>query len=313
MVTRYNDRLGATDALLDDNEAGCVAVLKTYLDESASSTDRVLTVAGILLDTPHSRKLNHFWKDTLKEYDLDHFHMTDCANGAPPYDAIGRPRCDKLARRLIQAIRRHVEFQVAVSLNISEYVECARTVSLESNIDLLHGFGGPYSFLVQLCMHAVADYSDAKSSKEPISYYLEQGNECQGETNDILGRICLTPGLVDRLRYYRHAFVPKLGMRLLQAADIVAYEWMRDRCEQMERERIRPRRLSLAYLIKNLLVRVEHLRREDLLHRQRESLEFNIKVIKTNLWRRYNPDTFSELGDLVLAGKPLRGRVMMKT
>lgn len=316
MLTGSGEREDATDALLDDTEPGRVAVIRTYFDESASVSDRVLTVAGVLLNTPHSRKLNRLWKHVLDEYGLDHFHMTDCANGAPPYDVLGGPKCDQLARKLISAIRGHVEFQTAISMNVSDYAECARTVSFESGIDFLRAFGGPYSFLVQMCMHAMADYSDAKDSTEQITYYLEQGHACQSEADGILGRIYLSPEVVRRLRYYKHSFVPKFGpngMRLLQVADVLAWEWMRDRCEQVERAHVRPRRLSLAYLLKNRLERVEHLRASEILVRQRESLAFNINVVKTVSWQKYDAGAFAELEEFVLSGKPIRGSVMMKT
>lgn len=252
-------------------------MLKAFFDESVNQNKTVITIGGIALSAARARKMAKAWSPILKEFSLTHFHMTDCAVNAPPYTGLAKGHADGLARRLIREIREHADVQIAHSINVQDYLNCALKISQETNIDWLNAFGGPYSFLTQLGVNAVGDWCDAIKYNELVTYYFEQGYSCQPEAHKFLSMIPSDRMMRMRLRYYTHVFIPKIGPTahaLLQAGDIIAWEWMRDRLEQFEREPIRPRRLSLSFLIKNRITRLEHLRETEILHRFRETYQY---------------------------------------
>ncbi|MDP8983401.1 MAG: hypothetical protein M3O35_22730 [Acidobacteriota bacterium] len=280
-------------------------MFKAFFDESIDRDKTVLAIGGFFFEPLHARKLNQAWKRTLahKDFGITDFHMTDCANSAPPFDKLGKGPCDRLARSLIKHIRHHAEFQVAVSVNIAEYVKCARMISEESGLDWLFSFGGPYTFIAQMAINNIAEYCDERAYRGLITYYFEQGTSFQKEAERFLGLIPFSPRLLTKYRYYTHMFVPKkgpAGMRLLQAADILAWEWMRDRTEQFEQPPVRPRRLSLSFLLKNRLGRREHLRESEIMPRFRDTLDANIKILATG-WKPYVRSEFDRLADIALS------------
>ncbi len=294
---------------LDDIPCGSkVLVLKAYFDESISADKRTLTVAGFLLDKEHARRLSKKWGAILRDYGIDWFHMTDCANGASPYDALGRPKSDRLARRLIRAIRQHAEMHIAVSVDLPEFVDCCRTASAQSGIDVLHSFGGPYTWCTQWCMDVVGGWCKERAYNGPVTYIFEQGNSFQVEADRFMGFIPFNQEIKSKYRYYTHAFLPKKGPqgnRLLQASDILAWEWMRDRREQIDRDPIRPRRMSLSFLLSKRIGNTRHCRRYEIEQNLASTLRFNIDTFGSSGWKPYTKNTFDSIAALVLDLKAL--------
>jgi hypothetical protein len=87
------------------------------------------------------------------------------------------------------------------------------------------------------------------------------------------------PHVKQKYRHYSHAFAPKHGkdgLALLQAADILAWEWMRDRQNTIELHS-RPRRLSLTYLLRNIAPYVCHMRLSELELLQSSTAKYNLR------------------------------------
>jgi len=155
-------------------------------------------------------------------------------------DAMERGRRDRLARRLINAIHSHAELQIAVSVNVEEFIASSRKASIETGMDFLNAFGAHI-----LGQHRRA-WSPSRSGakKEPTTglspIFLNRGTPFQTEADRFLNMIPFDKEVRTKYRYYTHVFVPKEtehGNRLVQAADILAWEWMRDRSEQIEKYR----------------------------------------------------------------------------
>jgi len=295
------------DQLLEDL-AGNLVVLKAYFDESISGDKKLLAIGGFLFDRTHARRLNRQWKLILKDYNLDFFHMCDCANGAPPYDAMERGRRDRLARRLINAIHSHAELQIAVSVNVEEFIASSRKASIETGMDFLNAFGGPYTWAAQACMESVAQWCKERAYNGPITYFFEQGNAFQTEADRFLNMIPFDKEVRTKYRYYTHVFVPKEtehGNRLVQAADILAWEWMRDRSEQIEKISVRPRRLSLTFLLKHRLAAVRHWRDTELQASFGDTFRHNLNTQGPQGWKPYDESGFQSRAELVLALKSL--------
>lgn len=263
-----------------------------------------MTVAGFVFDKPRARKISRKWKAILNEpqYGLEMFHMVDCANGAPPYDVLGRPKCDRLARRLIQQIREHMDCEFAFSVKVDDFINVARIVSQETGIDWLTGYGGPYTYLTQECLAWVGRWCREAAPRELVTYYFEQGNAFQSEANHFLNLLTSEPSLsewANRYHYYTHMFLPKRDTRPLQAADILAWEWMRDRTEQLERVPIRPRRLSLSYLLHRRINHVVHFREPDLLTSFRLTAAHERTLQRSGTWKSYAPTELEKSADKI--------------
>src|SRR5438046_458336 len=106
--------------ILDEDSSRHIAMFDAFFDESMSGDGTgLISMAGLILAPDHRLSLNREWKTLIEgePYKLHSFHMTDCANNAPPYDRLGGARCDSLARRLIRLIHAHAAYAIAVSVS----------------------------------------------------------------------------------------------------------------------------------------------------------------------------------------------------
>ncbi len=248
--------------------------MEAYFDESLDGTTSVIAVAGYLFEPDYAKRLDEQWKDLLHQHGLEFFHMTDCATNAPPYDALGPEKCDLLARALIKGIREHMYFQVAASIELEQFDRLAGLASEQIHTDFRKMFGGPYTAALMYCLSEIGAFARGHGWK--ISYFFERGYKDESEAEFAMGLVRRDAHVLQKCCYGSHTFADKRDVRLLQAADILAWQWSIDWANQFG-GRGRPRRRDLAALLKDRLTSVKHFRVNDLEKYFNDTLEYHYK------------------------------------
>lgn len=193
-----------------------------FFDESGTSAaDHWLVVAGYLFDDRNRLELDGKWRSMLadsidaKGNSLPYFHMGDCAHNTKVFRHFTRIQCDQIARRAIASIVEHMEFGFAVSID----------KRLASSIPTDGLFSSPYSFACWQCLMSVRRWADERKYSGDVVYYFENGHESRAEADRLMKEIFSEPTLRKAYRVVQHGFHNKGEVRLLQCADILAWQW----------------------------------------------------------------------------------------
>ena len=220
-------------------------VLQSYFDESISGP--VLCVAGYVYTKRDARLLERDWAAMLRRWKLPYFRMSACAHRSEPFNKLTRDQCILVQTKAIGLVKKYAQFGVAVSINEDEYkAAMPSTDGLPPHIKVF--IDGAYELCVWLCMQRVRiavveqfGHHDAR-----IGYFFEQGHAHQSRANRLMQAILSTPEIAAAYRSIGFGFVPKEAGGPVQAADLLAWHWAKDRKSQSEG---RPRRKDLASLI----------------------------------------------------------------
>lgn len=216
--------------------------MRAYFDESGTTeASPVFCMAGFIISRGASEQMSERWQTMLDKYHLPCFHMTDCANGAPPFDALSMNERIEAEKEAISIIRDTITYGFAVTLKPSEY---DKTVPHSPEI------GSPYSLCAHTCLTAVRGWANNFKFDGSISYIFEAGHKSQGEANGIMTRIFKRPNLRAEHRYAEHGFAEKTVVLPLQAADIIAWQWFTENKRRLEGKRPHPRKDYVELMIK---------------------------------------------------------------
>ncbi len=191
-----------------------------YFDESGTNLDAAyLTVAGYMSPEYRWNAFELEWKTALEQLGLAFFHMTDCANGAPPYDHWSKEERWSMQQRMFSILNRHALCGMGVAISMASY---RRIVSPVADAK----FPGPYGLAVRLTIDAGANTAAFLGvDMDPwIDYRFESGVVGSGKIAQAVAR--LGTQLRD-LRVESVEFQRKDQLTPLQTGDIAAYELMR--------------------------------------------------------------------------------------
>jgi hypothetical protein len=216
--------------------------MKAYFDESGEcDISPVFCMAGFIIEREAARQMSERWQKMLDAYRLPMFHMTDCANGAPPFDSLTMDERIAAEKEAISIIRDTITYGFAVSLKPREF---SKSVPRSPEI------GSPYSLCVHTCFTGVRGWANHTNFAGKISYIFEEGHRSAGEANGIMRRIFYKPEMRAEHRYISHAFADKCMVLPLQAADLIAWQWFSENKRQIERTRPNPRKDFQELMIK---------------------------------------------------------------
>ncbi len=181
------------------------------------------------------------WARALSEkgQGIKYFHAKEYAHLRGEFKRVGfqRKDADELYRYLITLIRRRARFGVAVSAVESDFQAVKPQWATYSF----------YSFLAQSVAGGIHNWAESRKFSGRIAYFLEGGHKDQNEVTRGLNVLREFPVLRSSSRYLSHTLGSKADFCGLQAADILAYEWFKDRKNQIEGSP-RARRRSLLAL-----------------------------------------------------------------
>jgi hypothetical protein len=231
---------------------GYVAIqIETYFDESGSHDgSRVLCVAGYVFEKTQAIRFTRKWKKVLSRFGLPYFHMVDCAHGNGVFANLKPSQRVAVEKAMIKLIQENVRQGLAVTIDAKEFKEV---------MPYHPSIGTPYSFCCHLIIAGVAGVIDANPSIGKCGYFFEAGHQSMSEANRIMTELFAHPEAKSRQRYAGHAFVSKEDAPAVQAADLLAWQWYKDRNRQLDG---RPRRKDCAALLKGQHTNAIHLDRD---------------------------------------------------
>ena len=188
-------------------------LFEAYFDESGSHEgSEVLRVAGYIYQKEDRLNLDWQWKEVLDQYRIPFFRMVDCAHGNKPFDQLTKPERIASETRMIELIKKYMRFGISATIR-------------ESDFDAWNA-GGPtiyesaYSWCCYMCIIGVAQWANANSINEKVSYFFEAGHRHQAQSETLMHHVFEIPDF----RYLFHSFVNKRLVRLIQSADILAWQ-----------------------------------------------------------------------------------------
>ena len=204
-------------------------VLDGYFDESGTHDEsETIAVAGFLAHADQWLWFEGKWREALKKYGLEFFHMVDFAHRAPGYDWPEDVRQERLGN-LISIINksRPSSFGVAFPKKLFDSVFTGR---------VREHIAGPYGFASWLCLNLASRELDEVPLETGVSYIFEDGARGKGEFLKMYEALPTFPGGKEGLHVLSLRFEDKRCFVPLQAADILAYELNLDRVRQFQPE-----------------------------------------------------------------------------
>ena len=218
-------------------------VLNGYFDASGNHKGSgAVAVAGFLARAPDWVEFSARWQLALSECGLSEagFHMTDFANGAPPYDTWTDEQKRQRLARLLTIITERKATSFGIVVRRHEFDECLS--------DRAHKIcGDVYGLAVIACFMEIGNLIHDIDVDAWDSYVFEAGDEGSGQVLRAFKHNIKDLVQKERMRLLSLRFEPKDKFLPLQAADILAYELYRDAARKMG-SHSRPARYPLSQL-----------------------------------------------------------------
>jgi len=224
--------------------AGGYAMIEcqAFFDESSSHSGApFLCLAGYIFKKSQAIKLGHEWKKVLRWKRLPYFRMSECAHGNGPFADLTKLERIEVAKRMIEIIKARAIQGIAVTINNLDFVSAGAEYP-----NLVRVYKTPYGFVSHTILAGVASWLDANPRVHSMAYYFESGHKSEAHAERNMQQIFASQQKLVQYRYSGHGFVPKIKSPAVQAADLLAWQWYKDRKNQGEG---RPPRKDCASLM----------------------------------------------------------------
>jgi hypothetical protein len=160
--------------------------------------------------------------------------MVDCAHGNGVFQKLEKDERAEVAKRMIDIIKARAIQIIAVTIDKQDFKSV-----MADRPGAARAYPTPYSFISHTAMSAVRAWIYANPRVGLMHYVFEDGHDSAAQTRRAMGNIFRVPEKREQYRYGGFSFVPKRHSYAVQAADLVAWQWYKDKKNQMEG---RPRR-----------------------------------------------------------------------
>lgn len=225
-----HDLLEILDAIAPGKD-DLVTVIQAYFDESYGP-DGLLCVAGYVFTKAGLRGITREWGNMLRRYKLPYFRMSDCAHGNGAFANVGADTRDKIAREAIRMATHYSAFGVATTLMEPEF-----NAKVPEGPYLGNARG--YEFAVWNSLMGVRQFMKQAQFKGKVAYLFEAGHRSQASANRLMNQLFTLPNLRDEYQYHSHTFIPKESGAPIQAADLLAWQFYRDRRRELDGQKRR--------------------------------------------------------------------------
>jgi hypothetical protein len=226
---------------------GWLAVLdfECAFDESGTHEGSpIVCVAGYIMEKSQARELDREWNEVLNwadlEHPLEHFHMADCAPdpGNGVFAGISKSHRKQIVSRMIGIIKRRTIQGLAATISVSDFNEHVAG----------HPFyPDPYVVVSHMILSGVSRWIEAQNVEvSRVAYFFETGHKSRSDAEALMSMMFRNPIFGADYHHAGHAFIPKNGNPIVQAADLLAWQWLKDRKNAAEG---RPRRKDLESLL----------------------------------------------------------------
>lgn len=219
--------------------AGDYAVmLQAYMDASEKPSG-VFCVAGLAFGPDRAKKAAREWAGLWGQTSC---HMTDLHSRAKgsAFAEWDNERAGEMLKKSIAIMTGKASYGVAVSCDIQEFEKLAPKSATQDSVKYLGAFRRPYGACMHLAMSYFGHVVSAARSKARIAYFLERGDAHQSEAISFINLAVEEPKIIDLYSYISHTVIAKADCRLLESADILAWEWATQRDRQKRSMHIRP-------------------------------------------------------------------------
>lgn len=194
---------------------GLLALAESYFDETNthSSSER-LCVGGYIFLKDAAEEQTKRWSVLLDRWNIEHFHMVDCAHNAGVFKHLTANECDLAAREAIAIIKETASAGVCVTVLESDYIELVPQMTF---------LGSAYDQSARDVISCVANWIERKRFSGDMHYFFEAGVDTQNNASHSILQMMKEPDIKREARYAGHSFVFKNKSPGVQAADILAW------------------------------------------------------------------------------------------
>ena len=193
-----------------------MAMYRAYFDESTGNDSPILVVAGFLADDRLWGRFEPEWKAVLNEWGLTAFHASHFATRKKEFRGMSESDRQGLIGRLLDVIRRQVQFGFATVVHIKDYN------SVFQGMERVEA-GSAYALCCLSCAFQVGEWAKLNDQAEPVGFFFDDGNPRAGEALTALLAQKKDPTLSE-YKIGGIAFDDDERLVPLQAADLAAYE-----------------------------------------------------------------------------------------
>jgi hypothetical protein len=243
MMVGESPAVWITNRLLRTGGIAVVLEAECGFDESGTHDGSpIVCVAGYVIAKEQMPELDREWNEVLKWDQLPHalpyFHMSDCAPepGNGVFAGIEKPLRAEVAKRMIEIIKNRTQVGIAATVSVAEY---------ESILTGHPFYPDPYVVAAHMVLQGVLRWIVSNPSVSRILYFFETGHRSRMDADALMQTLFSLPTLEEEYRYAGHSFIKKVGNPIVQAADILAWQWVKDRKNQLEGRRRRADLVSL--------------------------------------------------------------------
>jgi hypothetical protein len=218
-----------------------VQLIEAYFDESGSDANSdVLCVAGYVFEKGSCAEMDSKWQAVLSNYKLPFFRMSACAHGTKPFDALTLDQRIEVEKEMIRLVKQYAAYGTAVTVEPKRF---------DAIMPKIPEIGSAYSFCAHSILVSVRLWADKNNYSGDIAYFFESGHRSQSQANAIMQGLFSIPRQMLAHRYASHTFADKKKVRPLQAADLLAWQWLTDHKRRLKGKN--QRRKDCAALVEN--------------------------------------------------------------
>ncbi|MFZ0523185.1 MAG: DUF3800 domain-containing protein [Candidatus Acidiferrales bacterium] len=228
---------------------GTVGPLKAYFDETGTHGAPVVCVAGYLFDGEAAAKFEALHTERVKPLlplsAQGIFHAANCFSRCDEFDSLTQAQSNDIFDAMIEVLKSTPMYGMLTEIETAVYQ--AEVKRLGPKVRRM--VGSAYSICAIRCAENVAEWLSKNSIEGEVHYVFEAGSQYAGEAAHFFKQIGRIPELKSRFRFGGCSFVTKREAPQLQAADLLAWEWQRERTTLTEPEKQhRERRVTLKRL-----------------------------------------------------------------
>jgi hypothetical protein len=200
------------------------------MDEAGDRKDGFTVVAGWVSSTAQWEQFEWDWRIVLAKYDVPYLHMKLYSQSKGPFSKWAGKANDGTRRRfmedMISIIKDHTDHWLACYSNDELFNQIDRRFNLRENIQTTYALAG------RACVAQVDLWARSQVPRKDVGYVFEDGAGRAGLTKALNIATTLPSARFEPSRNLRTADgSTRKGIIQLQAADLLAYELRKHRCE----------------------------------------------------------------------------------
>jgi hypothetical protein len=224
-------------------QGGTAALLSAYLDASQMKSG-VFSVGGFAFGRDRAKKASRDWH---KLWGNTICHMTDLHSRAPgtAFEGWAGDQAGERLKNSVRIINRYASYAVCISCDLLEVERLSPKSASAGSEMFLDGFRHAYAICCHLAMALLSKNIREFAGRSDISYFFESGDQHQAESQRFIALAVTDPVLKRMYGYRSHTVADKGHIRLLETADIIAWEWAKHRDRIRNGQRIRPSLIAI--------------------------------------------------------------------